>query len=263
MSTHQFSKIAPTDPSSHVISEVKFNKKQITHAFLNPNASFFAGTYEAKARTPYYVNPPYGSDNEPMTWEEYEAETASVVSRGESLTSKFDCTLDIRVDNEVETYDEYFNAINSTIVTTCKDKNWFDKKMSEDNIRFILKDAFGTHKTHGYRYFRVKVSAAHPPTVRVVTGKDENGYIFETGTVKDLRSAEDGGKGYLRNAEVIALVEIPGLWLKMDPNIGVKLRLAQIVVFPSEESAPANSSISNNRSIDAFASMIPGGFRME
>ena len=109
MSTHKFSKITSTDPSSHIISEVKFNKKQITHAFLNPNASFFAGTYDSKARTPYYVNPPYGSDNEPMTWQEYETETESVMSRGETLTSKYDCTLDIRIDSEIEMYEEYLN----------------------------------------------------------------------------------------------------------------------------------------------------------
>ena len=265
MSKFSFTSTTPTD---HKLTDVDWNKKSITKIYFNPNITLRVGSYVNPVVSPWYLNTPFGADGKPTTADVFQQQIQDAIASPDpgAAGSALAYSLDLRFDHDVDEYKQYFNELNTHIANTCKEKKWFERDMSTDNVLFVMQDSMKVQRQHDYNYMRVKVSPTglpNAPTLRLAVNKDENGYIWRDITTTDMLSPQDGGNGLLRNAKIIAIVEEVGVWLRKDPSIGIKWRLAQAFIIPSEEKPTTNSSRANNRSVDAFADIIPGGVRFE
>ena len=254
------------DPSTVTLGELNWNKRAVTHVFFDKSFSIRIGSWEHPAVANWYLNTPYNQTGTPTPIHEFLSSIELAKKDNDYYkenSSKLNYTFDLKIFHRVEEYRNFFTDLHTVIAKSCKTNNWFEKTLSHEHIMFIIKDSL--QQKRDFEFVRVKVvptGLPNAPSIRLKVGENDKGPIWRNITTTDMLSLDEGGNGLIRNANVVAVVEEVGVWVKNDPSVGVKYRLAQILIIPSDKPLASNSR-STNRSEDAFSALIPGGVQFE
>lgn len=294
--TYSFSNVSP---SKFTFSVPKTDGGIMTRSWVSPNLSLKFGDVDDRSKVgiaTWDVSTPYNASGQTETWAEYDEKVDKRI-RGEGERTSVAQNITVRITEEAyEEYSAFFNELAANVASHLeKQDKLFSKKMTSDMLKasahrptpphrhrqttpkptnqnaqppfsqVMFSSPVGRHKTADYPFLRVNIDPdglPSSPTIRLYTGMEEDEMQFEAINVKDLRSARDGGRGVLRNAEIVGIVEdAGGIWVKTDGSLGIKLRLAQMLVFPKsgdEGASAASADRAERRSVDALTALLPG-----